>query len=132
MNLKINFVVCHHFLPCATARHTTKLPFFAVCLSTWHTAKVALFAVCLTMWHTANSPRGMLGRRGNFIFAVGPIKHTAMALPCARKRAHGKHPVYRPSFAVRSLPCVTHGKSFAECFFVFAVCFGTRQTHCFP
>jgi hypothetical protein len=61
MNLKINFAVCHHFLPCAMARHTAKLPFFAVCLSTWHTAKVALFAVCLTMWHTANSPRGMLG-----------------------------------------------------------------------
>ena len=47
MNLKINFTVCHHFLPCAMARHTAKLPFFAVCLSTWHTAKVALFAVCL-------------------------------------------------------------------------------------
>ena len=46
-NLKINFAVCYYFLPCAMARHTTKLPFFAVCLSTWHTAKVALFAVCL-------------------------------------------------------------------------------------
>ena len=66
-NLKINFVVCYHFLPCAMARHTAKLPFFAVCLSTWHTAKVALFAVCLTMWHRANNPRGMLGRQGNFI-----------------------------------------------------------------
>ena len=47
MNLKINFAVCLHFLPCAMARHTAKLPFFVVCLSTWHTAKVALFAVCL-------------------------------------------------------------------------------------
>ena len=47
MNLKINFAVCLYFLPCATASHTAKLPFFAVCLSTWHTAKMALFAVCL-------------------------------------------------------------------------------------
>ena len=128
MNLKINFAVCRHFLPCAMARHTAKLPFFAVCLSTWHTAKVALFAVCLTTWHTANCPRGMLGRRGNFILPWA--RENTRQLPCARKRAHGKHPVCRPSFAVRCLPCVTHGKSFAECFWVFAVCFGTRQTHC--
>ena len=47
MNLKINFAMCRHFLPCAMARHTAKLPFFAVCLSTWHTVKVALFALCL-------------------------------------------------------------------------------------
>jgi len=54
MNLKINFAVCHHFLPCAMARLMAKLPFFAMCLSTWHTAKVALFAVCLG-WGTRQS-----------------------------------------------------------------------------
>ena len=39
------------------ARHTAKLPFFAVCLSTWHTAKVAVFAVCLgpRTGHTAKA-----------------------------------------------------------------------------
>ena len=131
-NLKINFAVCHHFLQCAMARHTAKLPFF--CRVPVHVAHGKGGIVCRVPDHVAHDklPTWHAGSTGQLYFAVGPIKHTAMALPCAQKRAHGKHPVCRPSFAVRCLPCVTHGKSFVECFWVFAVCFGTRQTHCFP
>ena len=113
MNLKINFAVCHHFLPCAMASHTAKLLFFAVCLSTWHTAKLALFAVCLTMWHTANSPRGILGRRGNFILPWGPDK------------THGNGFAVCPKKGTRQTPCMP-----AElCRALFTVC-NTWQIFC--
>ena len=119
MNLKINFAVCHHFLPCAMARHTAKLPFFAVCLSTWHTAKMALFAVCLgqgtrqrgcvcrvpSRYGTRQTGCSMGGYASALYFAVGPIMHTAKCLPCARDVAHGKLALCRPLFAVSCLPC---------------------------
>ena len=136
MNLKINFAVCRHFLPCAMARHTTNLPFFAVCLSTWHTAKVALFCRVPRTGHTA---KGLclpcakpLRHMANTLFhgvfasalyfAVGPIMHTAKCLLCARDVAHGKLALCRPLFAVSCLLCVTLGKFFAECKPAFAVC----------
>ena len=129
MNLKINFPVCHHFLPYAMARHTAKLPFFAVCLSTWHTAKVAVFAVCLGQ---GTRQRGCVCRvpshygtrqigcstgfaTSALYFAVGPEIHSAKCLPCARNVAHGKQALCRPLYAVSCLPCVTLGKHFAEC-----------------
>jgi len=124
MNLKINFAVCHHFLPCAMARHTAKLPFFAVCLSTWHTAKVALFAVCLGQ---GTRQRGCVcrvpsrygtrqtgcstGLRQCTLFCRGP------------NNAHGKVFAVCPRCSTRqtsSLPAVV-------CRELFAVCY-TRQT----
>ena len=115
--------MCHHFLPCAMASHTAKLPFFAVCCprgtrQRWHCLPCAWPCGTRQTAHVACWVDGVT------LFCRGPIKHTAMAL-----RAHGKHPPCRLSFAVRYLPCVTHGKSFAECFWVFGMCFDTWQTH---
>ena len=112
MNLKINFAVCHHFLPCAMARHTAKLSFFAVCLSTRHTAKVALFAVCLTMWHTANSSRGMLGD-GVILFYRGLDK------------THGNGFAVCPKKGTRQTACMPADL----CRALFTVC-NTRQILC--
>ena len=116
--------MCHHFLPCAMARHTAKLPFFAVCLSTWHTAKVALFAVCLGQ---GTRQRGCVcrvpsrygtrqtgcstGLRQCTLFCRGP------------NNAHGKVFAVCPRCSTRqtsSLPAVV-------CRELFAVCY-TRQT----
>ena len=135
MNLKINFAVCHHFLPCATARHTTKLPFFAVCLSTWHTAKVAVFAVCLGQ---GTRQRGCVcrvpsrygtrqtgcstGLRQCTLFCRGPNNAHGKVFAMCPDVAHGKLALCRPLFAVSCLPCVTLGKHFAECKPAFAVC----------
>ena len=120
MNLKINFAVCHHFLPCAMARHTAKLPFFAVCHDRAH-GKGPLFAVCqaVTAHGKQTVPRDYASA---LYFAVGPILHTAKCLPCARDVAHGKLALCRPLFAVSCLSCVTLGKHFAECKLAFAVC----------
>ena len=109
MNLKINFAVCHHFLPCAMARHTTKLPFFAVCLSTWHTAKVALFAVC----HTRQTAHVACWVDGVTLFCHGPDK------------THGNGFAVCPKKGTRQTPCMP-----AElCRALFTVC-NTRQILC--
>ena len=125
MNLKINFAVCHHFLPCAMARLMAKLPFFAVCLSTWHTAKVALFAVCLGQ---GTRQRGCVCRvLGPGHMAKGLFNGSVFAVfaVCPAVTAHGKQAVQRGYasalyFAVgpimhtaKCLPCardVAHGK----------------------
>ena len=144
MNLKINFAVCLGFLPCATSRHTAKLPFFAVCLSMWHTAKVALFVVCLGQ---GTRQRGCVCRvpscygtrqtgcstgfaTSALYFAVGPEIHSAKYLPCARNVAYGKQALCRPLYTMSCFPCVTLGKVFAECKPAFAVCPGhTANSH---
>ena len=111
------------------------LPFFTVCHGKAH-GKSAIF--CRVPVHVAHGKGGILCRvpdhvahgklsmwhaesTGQLYFAVGPRKHTA------RKRTHGKYTVCRTSFAVCCLSCVTYGKDS-----LFAVCFGTRQSHCFP
>ena len=115
MNLKINFAVCRHFLPCAMARHTAKLPFFAVCLSTWHTAKVAVFAVCL----------GQGTRQRGCVCRV-PSRYGM----CQAVTAHGKQAVPRGvcqcTLFYRGANNA-HGKVFAVC----PRC-STRQTSSLP
>ena len=126
MNLKINFAVCRHFLPCAMARHTAKLPFFAVCLSTWHTAKVALFAVCLGQGtrqrgcvcrvpsHYGTRQTGCsTGLRQCTLFCRGPNNaHDKVFAVCSRCSTR----------QTNSLPAVVYRELFAVCY--------TRQTLC--
>jgi hypothetical protein len=48
--------------------------------------------------------------------------HSAKSLPSARQKVLGKEAVADVQFAERSLPSVTLGKVFAECFLGFAEC----------
>jgi hypothetical protein len=48
--------------------------------------------------------------------------HSAKSLPSARQKVLGKEAVADVQFTERSLPSVTLGKVFAECFICFAEC----------
>ena len=58
--------------------------------------------------------------------------HTANCLPCVRYLAHDKEDLCRPMYAVGTLPCVTHGKSFAVREPAFAVCLWHTANVLFP
>ena len=131
MNLKINFAVCRHFLPCAKARYTANLSFFAVCLSTWHTAKRLCLPCATPLRHTANRPCHVVFDTA-LCFAVGLILHTAKCLPCGRDVAHGKLALCRPLFAVSCLPCVTLGKCLPSVNWPLLCALGTRQIGTVP
>jgi hypothetical protein len=53
-------------------------------------------------------------------------------LPSAREKVLGKEGFADALFAEPSLPSVTLGKAFAECFYGFAECFGHSAKRPFP
>jgi hypothetical protein len=81
-------------------------------------------------WPLCRVPRKTLGKGSVTItwhrdndFSLPSTKwHSANSLPSARQKVLGKEAVADVQFAERSLPSVTLGKAFAECFSSFAEC----------
>jgi hypothetical protein len=81
-------------------------------------------------WPLCRVPKKTLGKgsvtvtwRRDGDFSLPSTKwHSTKSLPSARQKVLGKEAVADVQFAERSLPSVTLGKVFAECFICFAEC----------
>jgi hypothetical protein len=90
----------------------------------------AMIADTRQNWPLCRVPKKTLGKgsvtvtwRRDGDFSLSSTKsHSANCLPSARQKVLGKEAVADVQFAERSLPSVTLGKVFAECFLGFAEC----------